>query len=128
MNCDCCGTTFAPRNTLARYCSSKCKSRIARERRRAKITHRILPVTQRNSEPLDRLARAFGVGHISKREEYHRWTCQGREAFAVVGVVWPWLGEQKRSDIKRAFRTLREASLSMRWSMRRPRVIYADLV
>lgn len=86
-----------------------------------------LEVSQKNPALLDKLCVTFSVGAVSKKAEGHFcWTCSGREAFAVVSLVWPWLGEQKKADFKRAMRTMLNARSALRWSMRRRPVIYVE--
>jgi hypothetical protein len=43
--------------------------------------------------------------------EGYKWVCNGRAAFFVADLLWPWLGEQKKSDFKRAINAVRETRL-----------------
>lgn len=73
-----------------------------------------LDVTQKTRPLLDQLVETFGVGTISYQKprpgssEGYRWTCNGSAAFYVLDLIWPWLGEQKKSDFKRAISRVRE--------------------
>lgn len=69
-----------------------------------------LSVTQKYVPLLERLRGNFGVGAICRQNESeshpfcHSWQCNGRVAFYIASLLWPWLGEQKKSDFKRALK------------------------
>lgn len=73
-----------------------------------------LSVDQQNRELLDQLVRIFGLGKVYSYKGRpgspagHKWVCNGRVAFYVAGQVWPYLGEQKKGDFKRAIRRMLE--------------------
>ena len=73
-----------------------------------------LDVSQKHRPLLDRLQSTFGVGSIYYQKprgtssEGYKWVCNGRAAFHVADSLWPWLGEQKKSDFKRAIKMVRE--------------------
>lgn len=73
-----------------------------------------LDVTQKHRPLLDKLEAMFGVGNIYYQKprptssEGYCWTCNGRAAFYVLNLIWPWLGEQKKADFKRAINRVRE--------------------
>lgn len=72
-----------------------------------------LTVTQRYEPLLKKLQDIFGAGRVYAQKERptssagFAWTCNGRAAFFVADQMWPWLGEQKKADFKRALRAVR---------------------
>ena len=78
----------------------------------AKIRYLYLTVGQKNRPLVDKLIGIFGVGSIHHSparptsSEAHVWTCTSRRAFHGLSLVWPWLGEQKKADFKRAIKSV----------------------
>jgi hypothetical protein len=68
-------------------------------------------VTQKHPPLLEKFAGLFGCGAIrsESRRTMHQFQVNGRQAFGVMDALWPWLGEQKKSDFKRALRRIRES-------------------
>jgi len=95
---------------------------------RAQRSFRI-EIAQKEPQLLHKMRDIFSVGSVvQKGSGYHVWTCSGREAFAVSSAIWPWLGERKKADFKRAMRALLAARAELRWSMRRRPVVYTEAV
>lgn len=75
-----------------------------------------LTVAQKEPELLYRLRDVLGVGCVyrakrdDRREYCHMMECNGVRAFRAAALIWPWLGERKKSDFKRALK----ASLTAR--------------
>jgi hypothetical protein len=73
-----------------------------------------LDVSQKTDPLLLRLRDIFGVGSLQYQKqrptssEGWKWVCNGRAAFFVADLLWPWLGEQKKADFKRAIKAVRE--------------------
>lgn len=88
-----------------------------------------LDVSQKNKDLLVKLRDIFGVGSIQYTKprpgssECHRWVCNGRAAFHVANLLWPYLGEQKKADFKRCLRAVRETRTDMIVQSRRGRTI-----
>jgi hypothetical protein len=71
-------------------------------------------VAQKQRPLLDKYLGIFGCGAVyeDKRRPMHAYQASGRAAFDVVNRLWPWLGEQKRADFKRACRMIAEARVT----------------
>jgi hypothetical protein len=73
-----------------------------------------LDVSQKYDPLLLQLRHIFGVGSINYqkprpgRSAGYKWVCNGRAALFVADLLWPWLGEQKKADFKRAIKAIRE--------------------
>lgn len=73
-----------------------------------------LSVWQKHEPLLLQLQVALGVGRIYVQKQRptssagFTWVCNGREAFHVANALWPWLGEQKKADFKRALLSVRK--------------------
>jgi hypothetical protein len=72
-----------------------------------------LSAAQKFDPPLRRLHAILGAGSIyhytpKTRNPFYVFSCGGRAAFASVDAIWPWLGEQKKADCKRALATIRD--------------------
>lgn len=69
---------------------------------------------QKDPVLVERLQQMFGVGHITYQKkrpgtsEIYLWACQGRVAFYVASLLWPWLGERKKADFKRALKLVKD--------------------
>ena len=65
-------------------------------------------VTQKHPELIERVDRLLAgkTYHYPQRESGHssesKFIANSREAFEVANLLWPWLGEQKKADFKRA--------------------------
>ena len=59
-----------------------------------------------------------GVGTIGFSEarptssQAYVWRITGPKAFATASLLWPWLGEQKKADFKRALLRVRESRIA----------------
>lgn len=82
-------------------------------RTRAGISRRYLRVSvaQKNRALLDRLVVIFGCGHVylDAKRGMHNYRVNGRKALAIANLLWPWLGEQKKADFKRALMRIKES-------------------
>jgi hypothetical protein len=52
--------------------------------------------------------------------------CNGRAAFYVATLLWPWLSEQKKADFKRALRRVLESRRDFVRHPQRGREIVAE--
>jgi hypothetical protein len=77
------------------------------------VTRRYLraAVTQKHPPLLEKFAALFEGGAIrsESRRTMHQFQVNGRQAFRVMDLLWPWLGEQKKADFKRALLRIRES-------------------
>lgn len=90
-----------------------------------------LTVAQKYDPLLVRLREMFGAGGIYAQKERptssagFKWACNGREAFHVANLLWPYLGERKRADFKRTLRLVRETRNDFIRQPQRGRVLVA---
>lgn len=69
-----------------------------------------LSATQKETPLLERLQEILGTGFIRKtlrdapRHYCHHLEIGGPDAFRAATLMWPWLGERKKSDFKRALK------------------------
>lgn len=76
-----------------------------------------LSVSQKYEPLVSKLQSIFGVGSVyfaparKTSSQAYVWRCHGRAAFYVADLLWPWLGEQKKADFKRALKLARESRL-----------------
>jgi hypothetical protein len=68
-------------------------------------------VTQKHPPLLEKFAALFDGGAIraESRRTMHQYQANGKDAFRVICALWPWLGEQKKADFKRALRAIKES-------------------
>jgi hypothetical protein len=45
------------------------------------------------------------------------WRCTSKNALTVAALLWPWLGEQKKADLKRGLRQVRESRVAAEASL-----------
>ena len=72
-------------------------------------------VTQKHPELIERSQKVLGgcIYHYPERASGHssesKLMANSRDAFEIANRLWPWLGEQKKADFKRALRLVLES-------------------
>lgn len=78
-----------------------------------------LSVTQKYDPLLSRLTEIFGFGKArpyparATSSEGFKWVCNGYQAFDAATLMWPWLGERKKADFKRALSRSRKSRIDL---------------
>lgn len=92
---------FDGEGSVGGYTGARTKTGI--ERRYLRIS-----VAQKNRPLLDKFADIFRCGsvHCDRKRAMHSFQASGRTALTVIDLMWPWLGEQKKRDLKRGLRLI----------------------